>query len=61
MNFYDTYEAAFESSEGFQILTTTPHWSGCSTCVGKYIINRPLPDGGFPLIAEDAWMVVSED
>ncbi len=61
MNFYDTYEAAAENSEGFQILTTTPDWFGCPTCVGKYIINRPAPDGGFPHIAEDAWMVVEEN
>lgn len=61
MELYETYEEALENSEGFEILTTSPDWFGSSSCIGKFIINKITPDGGFPCIAEDAWKVVYEE
>tara|TARA_Y100001956_G_scaffold62345_1_gene62352 strand:+ start:247 stop:438 length:192 start_codon:yes stop_codon:yes gene_type:complete len=61
MKLYDTYKEASENSEGFEVLTPSPDWVGCPSCLGKFIINRPSSDGGFPHIAADAWMVVYEE
>ena len=61
MKLYATYEEALENSEGFEVLTPSPDWVGFPSCLGKFIINRPSSDRGFPHISADAWVVVYEE